>query len=773
MCITVSFTHQFLRPVFLLGLFLFLLPAKAQQTYPWHATLTAPYLVYPAGIAMDAEGHLYVADASSLHNDVQKFRPDGTRLLRFGGAGILPVRNTDGPAGVAVDKNGNVFVVSMVNKSVLKFSPQGIFLAQIGGPGTGNGKFDTPVGVAADRDNNLYVTDAVGAKVQKFTNEGVFLSVFGSWGTGTGQFKKPYGITVDGENNVYVVDQENDRVQKFSPKGEFLVAFGSPIDKGGQFLSPQYIAVDAKGDIYVTDESSFGGMAGIHKFSTNGTFLAGFGVYGEADGQTNRVRGIVIDKDNNLLVSDLGNHRIQKFSGSGAFLGKFGDNYTGRAQLVLPRAVEIAPNGDVLVHSSSGLKRFSNNGALLGYFGEQKDGSRPGIAEVFTFDARGNLYHAQTGQFQNVEKFSPDGALLGTFCKLDVGRFNYTTPGGIAFDHLGNLFVVDQGHDRVLKFDSTGTFLLEFGAQGTGDAQFDGPDGIAIDKQGNLYITDTGNNRIQKFSGNGTFLMQFGSPGSKDGAFNAPAGITFDSHENLLVCDEYNNRMQLFTKEGKYLTKFGTPGSQSGQLHAPIDVAADQQGKVFVADRFNHRVQVFVADAAEQAPKLAQTITFAPIADQSEKDVPVQLSATASSGLPVSFSIVAGPAQLSGNTLSLTGVGRVTVRASQAGNDAYNPAPDADQSFTVQAVTALAPGLTGLVQLSPNPASDFLVIHNIPPFPGTTVTLSSALGQETFMRRMGEGEVNLRIALHGYAKGLYVVKISSKRATIVKRIVLL
>ena len=84
------------------------------------------------------------------------------------------------------------------------------------------------------------------------------------------------------------------------------------------------------------------------------------------------------------------------------------------------------------------------------------------------------------------------------------------------------------------------------------------------------------------------------------------------------------------------------------------------------------------------APVQNQTISFDPIDDKLTTDGPFQVSASASSGLPVSFSIVSGPATVSGNTVSLSGTaGTVIVRASQAGNPYYNPAPDVDQSFDV------------------------------------------------------------------------------------------
>ncbi|SFU47684.1 Por secretion system C-terminal sorting domain-containing protein [Pontibacter akesuensis] len=109
-------------------------------------------------------------------------------------------------------------------------------------------------------------------------------------------------------------------------------------------------------------------------------------------------------------------------------------------------------------------------------------------------------------------------------------------------------------------------------------------------------------------------------------------------------------------------------------------------------------------------PALAsQTITFAPLAAKVLGDAPFTVSATASSGLAVSFRIVSGPATISGNTITLTATGTVTVEAMQAGNDAYSAANPVRQSFAVNAATtpeptpepepapAPAPGQTGSI----------------------------------------------------------------------------
>ncbi|HYX09875.1 MAG TPA: T9SS type A sorting domain-containing protein, partial [Bacteroidales bacterium] len=81
--------------------------------------------------------------------------------------------------------------------------------------------------------------------------------------------------------------------------------------------------------------------------------------------------------------------------------------------------------------------------------------------------------------------------------------------------------------------------------------------------------------------------------------------------------------------------------------------------------------------------KSGQIITFDPIPDQLYGSEPISLNASSSSGLPVTFTLVSGPASLDGNQLSLNGLGEITIKAAQEGNEFYNPAQDVIQSFNV------------------------------------------------------------------------------------------
>jgi hypothetical protein len=80
---------------------------------------------------------------------------------------------------------------------------------------------------------------------------------------------------------------------------------------------------------------------------------------------------------------------------------------------------------------------------------------------------------------------------------------------------------------------------------------------------------------------------------------------------------------------------------------------------------------------------IGQSITFAGPADQAFSPSAVTLAATADSGLPVTFTVVSGPASIKGNTLTFTGAGSVTVRADQAGNSSYAAASGVARTFSV------------------------------------------------------------------------------------------
>jgi tripartite motif-containing protein 71 len=80
------------------------------------------------------------------------------------------------------------------------------------------------------------------------------------------------------------------------------------------------------------------------------------------------------------------------------------------------------------------------------------------------------------------------------------GDGQFISPGGVAADGSGNVYVADSGNDRIQRFDASGTFLTTWGSAGSGNGQFHFPEGVATDGSGNLYVADSTNHRIQKFA---------------------------------------------------------------------------------------------------------------------------------------------------------------------------------------------------------------------------------------------------------------------------------
>jgi len=242
-------------------------------------------LSVPVAVARDVDGSIYVADAG--RHRLVKYSEDGRFLFKIGGTGPQADRratdiggeilsdgsgNADGqfnlPTGLAMDKNGNLYVSDSLNNRIQKFDRNGSFLTKFGKGGSEPGQFNKPAGIAIDPRGNIWVVDSENHRVQEFSADGKHISSFGAAGLGDGQFNTPEGIAIDGSGNIYVVDWGNSRVQKFSPDGKFLSAFGAPGKGKSQFALPNSASTDRAGDIYVTDT----GNNRIQRFDGGGNF---------------------------------------------------------------------------------------------------------------------------------------------------------------------------------------------------------------------------------------------------------------------------------------------------------------------------------------------------------------------------------------------------------------------------------------------------------------------------------------------------------------------
>jgi DNA-binding beta-propeller fold protein YncE len=248
------------------------------------------------------------------------------------------------PLGMAVDAEGNLWVADRDNHRVQKFNSKGEYVSQFGTSGSGNGQFAKPTDVAITSGGDLWVVDGGNYRVQKFNSKGEYQAQFGSFGNGNGQFKDPAGIAIAPNGHLWVVDRFLTRVAEFTASGEFVRNVGTGGSGPGQLVAPQGVAVDAEGSIWVADRNNHR----VQKFSSSGEYLSQFGSEGESDGKFKFPTAIEVTSSGALLVADRSTGRVQLFSEEGVYVTQF-----GKGQHSEPEGIAVASDGSIYVASSA------------------------------------------------------------------------------------------------------------------------------------------------------------------------------------------------------------------------------------------------------------------------------------------------------------------------------------------------------------------------------------------------------------------------------------
>lgn len=158
------------------------------------------------------------------------------------------------PTGIVFNKETNTIWVSETGQhQILILDEAGNLVKVIGKRGNASGDFNFPTSLAVDKEGNVYVVDAMNFRIQIFDKHGVFLSAFGTNGDGTGSFASPKGIAIDSYGHIYVVDALFNAIQIFDSKGNFLYNFGTQGHDDSQFWLPSGIFIDNNDRIFVAD----------------------------------------------------------------------------------------------------------------------------------------------------------------------------------------------------------------------------------------------------------------------------------------------------------------------------------------------------------------------------------------------------------------------------------------------------------------------------------------------------------------------------------------
>jgi uncharacterized protein (TIGR03437 family) len=523
-------------------------------------------------VAVDSAGNVYISDFNNAA--VRKVTVSTGIISTFAGiigkpgsggdGGAATAANLNGPAGLAFDSKGELYIANSNAPDIRKVSAKDGTISTVAGAAghfgnSGDGGPPTsalllfPNDVALDSEDNLYIADTINSKIRKVTAgpTPIISTLAGQGKPGYGGdggpptaalLHFPYGVAVDSSGTVYIADTFNNRIRTISGGtiGEFAGADHAQGDGGKASAAllyfPQRLAWDTKGNLFIADTKN----DKIRKVAPDGTIsTAVSGVF--------QPQAVAVDSAGNIYIATL--NQVVKADGQG--------------------------NISTVV-SSSGAAGFSGDGG-------------PAIAAKLyaplglAVDSAGNLYIADTYNHR-IRKVSGGNittvAGSGPGYPTSTGTFggdggpatsaNLSFPYDVAFDSSGNLLIVDAKNFCIRLVDAKTGNIKSIAGTGTksgysGDlgpatsALLFNPIGVAADTAGNVYIADAGNfvvrvvdalGNISTIAGNNTIGFSGDGGPAISAQLDYPFGIGADASGNVWFADINNHRIRRLTPSG-------------------------------------------------------------------------------------------------------------------------------------------------------------------------------------------------------------------------------
>ena len=324
---------------------------------------------------------------------------DFTIAISYTGSGL------DGPAGLAIDKSGNVWVANLSGSAVSEFGPTGAPLS--GSGGVSSGGLNAPFSIAIDASGNAWVTNSGNASISEFNPSGSPIS--GSPYT-LGGLSSPYGIAIDQSGHVWVANHStNNSISEFSSGGSPITG-SAGITTGGLDV-PYAIAIDVSGNVWVSNFFA----TSISEFNSSGTANADSPFSG---GGLISPAGIAIDAAGNVWTANVyaGANSLSEFDPASSLFLSGSNGYTGGG-LSYPYYVAVDGQGNVWATNDAfggdSISEFTSTGTQIcnshslftcpaGYFGGGLSGPfEPAI------DGAGNLWVSNygSGSGNNITEF--------------------------------------------------------------------------------------------------------------------------------------------------------------------------------------------------------------------------------------------------------------------------------------------------------------------------------------------------------------------------------